>query len=88
MTLNGELRSETAHHIQDELDAFTTVGVKVWVDFREVTFAAPSMFNALLDSQQRIDIFRKGEVVLKNVPDAIYQEMDKLGITELLIIED
>ena len=88
MTLKGDLRSETATHIQDELDAFTTVGVKVTIDFKEVTFLAPSVLNALLNSQQLIDFFRHGEIILRNVSDAVYQEMDETGITELLIIED
>lgn len=88
MVMKGQLRSDTAHFIQNELDAFTTVGVKVWLDFKDVTFVAPSFLAALLNAQQLVDFFRKGEVVLKNIPDAIYQEMDRTGITELLMIED
>lgn len=88
MAFKGELRSETAYHIQDELDAFTTVGIKVTLDFRDVTFAAPSVLNALLSSQQLIDLLSKGEILLKNIPDAIYSEMDHTGITELLMIEE
>lgn len=88
MALKGSLRSEVAHHIQDELDAFTTVGVKVTIDFKEVDFIAPSILNILLNSQQLIDFFKKGEIVLKNIPQAVYQEMDETGITELLMIED
>ncbi|MBQ6999494.1 MAG: hypothetical protein IJN67_00435 [Oscillospiraceae bacterium] len=88
MSLKGDLKSETAYHIQDELDAFTTVGMKVTIDFKEVVFAAPSVLNALLNSQQLIDFFRKGEIVLKNIPGTIYQEMDDTGITELLMIEE
>lgn len=88
MTLTGELRSESADHIQDELDAFTTVGMKVTVDFGGVTFVAPSFLNALLNSQQLIDFFRHGEIILKNIPEAVYREMDDTGITELLMIEE
>lgn len=88
MVLKGQLRSDTAHFIQNELDAFTTVGMKVWLDFKEVTFAAPSFLSALLNAQQLVDFFRKGEIVLKNIPDAIYAEMDETGMTELLMIED
>lgn len=90
MALKGQLRSDTAHFIQNELDAFTTTanGVKVWLDFKEVTFAAPSFIGSLLNSQQLIDFLRKGEIVLRNIPDSIYQEMDETGITELLMIED
>lgn len=88
MVLKGQLRSDTAHFIQNELDAFITVGLKVWMDFKEVTFVAPSFLSALLNSQQLVDFFHKGEIVLRNIPDAIYQEMDETGITELLIMED
>lgn len=87
MVLNGQLRSDTAHFIQNELDAFTTVGMKVWLDFKEVTFAAPSFLSALLNAQQLVDFFRKGEIILNNIPDPIYQEMDETGMTELLMIE-
>ncbi len=88
MALKGSLRSEAAHHIQDELDAFTTVGEKVIIDFKEVTSIAPSVLNALLNAQQLIDFLRQGEIVLKNIPESVYQEMDETGITELLMIED
>jgi len=90
MVLKGQLRSDTAHFIQNELDAFTTTanGVKVWLDFKDVTFAAPSFIGSLLNAQQLVDFFRKGQIVLKNIPDSIYQEMDDTGITELLLIED
>lgn len=88
MTLKGQLRSDTAHFIQNELDAFTTVGMKVWLDFKDVTFAAPSFLGALLNAQQLVDFFRKGEIILKNIPDPVYREMDETGLTELLMIED
>lgn len=88
MALQGELRSELAHHIQDALDAFTTVGVKVTVDFKNVTFVSASALNALLISQQLIDSLRQGQIVLRNIPDATYRKMDEIGLTELLMIED
>lgn len=88
MTLKGQLRSDIAHFIQNELDAFTSIGVRVWLDFKEVTFVAPSFLAALLNAQQLVDFFRKGEITIKNIPNAIYQEMDETGITELLMIEE
>lgn len=88
MVFKGHLRSDTAHFIQNELDAFTTVGMKVWLDFKGVTFVAPSFLNALLNAQQLVDFFRKGEIVLQNIPGVIYEEMDETGMTELLMIEN
>lgn len=90
MVLKGQLRSDTAHFIQNELDAFTTTagGIKVWLDFKEVTFASSSFMKAILDAQKLIDHFHKGQIVLRNIPDSLYEEMDEIGITELLSIED
>ena len=88
MKLIGALKSEATHHIQDELDAFTTVGVKVIIDFKDVTFVSASVLYALLNAQQLVDYFRKGEIILRNISDSIYQEMDSTGITELLMIEE
>lgn len=88
MTLKGSLRSDTAHHIQDELDAFTTVGVRVTMDLSGVTFLAPSVLNALLNAQQLIEYLHQGELRLRKIPDTIYAEMDETGITELLVIEE
>ena len=88
MALRGELRSHVNHHIQDELDAFTTIGKKVAIDFKEVTGITYSVLTAFLNSQQLVDSLRKGEICLKRIPDAVYQEMDKWNIIEMLLIED
>lgn len=88
MTLKGELKSETAHSILDELNAYSVVGMKVTVDFAEVTFVSSAVLNALLDAQQMIDQLRKGELILRRVPDAIYTVMDENRVAELLMIED
>lgn len=87
MALTGDLRSDTAHFLQDELNEFTTACISVTIDFKNVSFVAPSVLNALLNAQQYSDKIRRGRMVLRNIPDAVYQEMDETGITELLMIE-
>ena len=82
------MRSDTAHPFQDELNEFTTAGVPVTIDFKEVAFVAPSVLNALLNVQQLVEQLHQGRIVLRNIPDAVYQEMDETGITELLMIEE
>ena len=88
MQFSGSLRSDTAYHIQDELDAFTSIAGPVTLDLAEVTFLAPSVLAALLESQQLIDYFRQGRILLRNIPDSVYREMDETGISELLMIEE
>lgn len=88
MKLKGNLRSDTAHHIQDELDAFVTVGVKVIMDMKEVSFVSPSFLKGILDSQVLIDFFCKGELILRNVPAGTFRELKETGIADLLMIEE
>ena len=89
MTLAGKLRTDAAHFIQDELDAFVTLGIKVLVDLKDVTFITPAVLHAFLSTQQNIDILGKGELRLRNIPEQVLAEMDKVAINaELLMIDD
>ena len=88
IAFEGELRSDASHHIQDELEAYISVGSRIILDFGAVTFVSASLLNALLDVQQLADFFRKGSLVLRNLSDEIYQAMDKRGLTDLLMIEE
>lgn len=88
IAFEGELRSDTTHHIQDELEAYVSVGSRVTLDFGAVTFISASVLDALLDVQQLADFFQKDGLVLQNLSDGIYQAMDKRGLTDLLMIEE
>lgn len=88
MRLSGQLRSDTTHHLQDELDAFTTVSVKVTLDFQEVTYIAYSVMYALLNCQIRVDNMGQGRILLRNVPDEIYRELSNYHIPDMLLIEE
>lgn len=88
ITFQGELRSDTTHHIQDELEAYVSVGARIILDFGAVTFVSASVLDALLDVQQLADFFQKGNIVLRNLTDEVYQIMDKRGLTDLLTIEE
>ena len=88
MKLRGELLSECAQPLQDELANLISVGVKVVIDFSGVEYVSAASMNAMLDSQHLIDYFRRGSLILRGVPDPVYRLMDKYGLTELLMIED
>lgn len=88
MTLTGELRSEVAHDLQDELVALTTVGANVVVDMSAVTYISSTVQHVFLTVQQKMDAMSRGTLVLKGMTDAIYTEFDKNGTAELLMIED
>ena len=85
--LTGSLRSDTKPFFQDELIALATVGMNMTLDCQGLQYISNSCMNALLSVQQRIDSMQKGgSLILYNVPDAIYSEMKKLNLHELLMI--
>lgn len=88
MKLSGELRSDVAHDIQDELIALTTVGADVLVDFEQVCYITPTTQHIFLRAQQKMDAMGKGSLTLCNLPDVIYREFEKTGTSELLMILD
>lgn len=88
ITLDGQLRSDVAHDVQDELIALTTVGADVVVDFAKVTYISSTTQHIFLRAQQKMDSMGKGSLTLRNMPEAIYREFEKSGTSELLMIED
>ena len=88
MALKGELRSDVAHELMDELTALATVGVSIIVDFSNVTYITSTILDVFLSVQQLMDSMKKGTLILQKMPAAVYQEFEKTGIAELLLIED
>lgn len=87
MAISGELRSETAHELLDELTALATVGVQVVVDMAEVTFITSTILDVFLTVQQTMDTMGKGALVLRKMPPQIYHQFEQTGTAELLMIE-
>ena len=88
ITLDGALTSDTAGWLLNELDFFASVNFKVRTDFSKVTYLSPSAVQAFRNNQKSIDGFRKGGLTLTNVSDELYDQMEKLGVAGLLLIED
>lgn len=87
LSLNGQLRSELAHDIQDELVALATVGANIVVDFEKVTYISPTTQHIFLRVQQKMDTMGKGTLLLRKLPKEIFLEFEKTGASELLMIE-
>lgn len=87
MRLDGQLRSEVAHDIQDELIALSTVGANVVVDFEKVNYISPTVQHVFLRVQQKMDEMGKGTLILRKLSKDIYCEFEKTGASELLLIE-
>lgn len=88
MTFQGELRSDVAHELLDELVAFATIGAAVVMDFEGVTFITPTILDVLLTAQQTMDRIGKGAMLLKKIPPQIYQQFENTGTSELIMIQE
>lgn len=87
VTLAGSLRSDVVCYMQDELDAFLSLGLAVIVDMDGLDYVSVTAQQAFLQSQQRIDRSGKGAMTLRLSNDALYAEFEKNGSSELLIFE-
>ena len=87
LEMNGELRSDVAHDVLDELIALATIGANVVVDLKEVTYIAPTTQHVFLRVQQKMDAMKKGSLTLKGFSEALYREFERTGVSELLAFE-
>lgn len=87
LVMKGELRSDAAHDVLDELIALATIGADLVVDLKEVTYIAPTTQHVFLRVQQKMDAMKKGSLTLKNFSDTLYREFEKTGVSELLAFE-
>lgn len=87
VTLTGSLRSDVVCYMQDELDAFLSLGLAVIVDMDGLDYISVTAQQAFLQSQQRIERSGKGSMTLRLSKDALYAEFEQNGSSELLIFE-
>ena len=85
--LSGALRSDTEHMFKDELVALMSVGMNVVLDCGELEYIASACQDALLSVQQMADSMGWGSLTLRKVPPAIFSELKRSNLHELLMIE-
>lgn len=88
LKLNGELRSDVAHDVYDEMIALLTVGANIIVDFRDVTYITATTQDIFRRVQIKSDELGKGSLTLCHLPPKILAEFESTGTSELLMIED
>ena len=87
IALEGDLRSDTALALGDELKTLALLDHALSVDLQKVTGLSTSCCRAFLSVQQMIDNNEKGSLTLVRIPAAILQKMGTTGLTALLQIE-
>lgn len=76
MELSGRLPFQLSHALMDEIMLFITCGMKLKIDFSEVTYFSNSCQEVLLDAANRQNEYKlPGNFELVNVPEDIYSEL-------------
>ena len=88
LKLSGELRSDVAHDVYDEMVALITVGMDIIVDFEGVTYITATTQDIFRRVQIKSDELGKGSLTLCHLPRKILAEFESTGASELLMIED
>lgn len=87
ITLEGDLRSDTALVLGDELKILALLDRNLSVNLQKVNGLSTSCCRAFLSVQQMIDNNEKGSLKLVKIPAPILEKMAATGLTSLLQIE-
>lgn len=87
IALEGDLRSDTAFALGDELKTLVLLNYNLSVDLQKASGLSTSCCRAFLSIQQTIDNNEKGSMKLVRIPAAILEKMAATGLTALLQIE-
>lgn len=87
ITLEGNLRNDTAHCLEDELKVWVLFGKSLIVNMEKVKYLSHNCSQVFLSIQRTVDNNQKGLLRLTKVPTDIMQEMREIGLAELLNVE-
>ena len=87
ISLSGDLVNALALAFLDELNALASMDAKITLDLSELNYIGNLGVDALLDVQRQMDIQGKGLLTLTKVPPPILQELKRVGVADLLMIE-
>lgn len=88
MSFQGELRSDVANPLLDELTALIIADKSINLNFRDVSFISSAIMFQLLNAQRKIDEIHKGKMILSEVPSPVFDAFRKVGLEDLLWFEE
>lgn len=89
ITVTGRVDSVEATRLAKALESAAHRGkYKIVVDMSQVEYMSSAGFRALGDAQRNSQRHQRGEVVLANVPEHIYEALELVGFTEYFHIEN
>ena len=89
VTIQGRVDSATAPKMTEVLNAINDKGIyKIVVDMSGIEFMSSAGFRAILAAQRTCKRYNRGELVLTNIPERIYEALDLTGFVPLFTIFD
>lgn len=87
--VSGRIDSNTAPDLADTLDAITESGnYNIVFDMSDVDFISSAGLRVLIDVQKRCKRLNRGELVLVDVPEQIYEALELAGFLPLFRLFD
>jgi anti-sigma B factor antagonist len=87
--VSGRVDSQTAPQLAEALDTITNGGrFKIVIDMSEIDFMSSAGLRVLINTQKNCKRFNRGEVVLAQVPERIYEALDLAGFVPLFAFYD
>lgn len=87
LSLGGQLVSDTAYVLWDELNALISVGCALSLDLHEVSYISNSHLKAIRQAQRSADQ-KKLRLILQKPSAAVYKALDDAGARMLFDIEE
>lgn len=82
--VSGRIDSATSPQLAEVLDELTEGGqYNIVLDLSDVDFVSSAGLRVLIDTQKRCKRLNRGEVVLADVPEQIYEAFDLAGFVPL-----
>lgn len=84
VNVSGRVDSATAPELDETLTALTDEGTfNIVLNMSELDFISSAGLRVLIDTQKRCKRLNRGEIVLSEVPEQIYETFDLAGFVPL-----
>jgi anti-sigma B factor antagonist len=89
VAVSGRIDSQTAPQLESTLDDLHQADrYNVVLDMEDVEFVSSAGLRVMIATQKRCKKWNRGELVLANVPERIYETLDLAGFLPLFEIYD
>ena len=89
VSVSGRIDSQTAPQLESTLDGINKKDrYNIVLDIKDVDFVSSAGLRVMIATQKRCEKWNRGEMVLANVPERIYETLDLAGFLPLFKIYD